>query len=413
MLPPEAKQNPQKARGSLIGAVIRDGDWNICVKWASDNGIPINPDEKTYDPNAMNFIAVSAFTEADEKYITGYCEDRPEVNGNKTTGRKLKVCANGTATWTPGDVKVAQEKGGLVAVASTKEYMWQMPSIIIGNKQWMAQNRAWVENFLAASFEGAELIKPDGVHINDAALNKAAAVSAEVYKEGDAGYWSKYYKGVVETDKTGLQVSLGGSTSNNLADNLHLFGVGKNKDNVYKRVYTVFGDIAKLYYPKLVPSYPKYDDVVNTSYLEGLMAKTVASAAVVVPAETPTYNPAKASVTNVVAKKAYNIEFETGKATFTPATMDVLEDLLNQISISGLAVQINGHTDNIGSQDLNLQLSKRRADAVKIWLETNAPSAFTSGRVKTRAYGDSVPVADNKTPDGRAKNRRVEILLGE
>lgn len=408
MMTPDVKINPQKARGALVGAVLRDGDWNICVKWAGDNGIPINPDEKTYDPDAMNFIAVSAFTEADEKYITGYCEDRPVVKNGKTTGQKARVCANGTATWTPGDVKVAKDKGGLVAVASTKEYMWQMPSIVIGNKQWMSQNRAWVENFLAAAFEGAELIKPDGVNINESALLKAAAAAAQVYKEGDANYWATYYKGVVENDKTGMPVSLGGSTSNNLADNLHLFGVGKNTDNIYKRVYTVFGDIAKRYYPNLVPSYPKYDTVVNTTYLESLAAKSTAMRQ----ADTPVYNAGTVSVTNVVSKKGYNIEFETGKATFTPAAMTVLDDLLNQISVSGLNVQINGHTDNVGSPELNMTLSKRRADAVKAWLEANAPATMTSGRIKTRAYGDTLPVADNKGADGRAKNRRVEIVLG-
>ncbi|MDB5771357.1 MAG: outer membrane protein, partial [Burkholderia sp.] len=54
MLPVTVASDPQKARGSLIGAVLRDGDWNICVKYAADNKIPVNPDPKTYDPDAMN-----------------------------------------------------------------------------------------------------------------------------------------------------------------------------------------------------------------------------------------------------------------------------------------------------------------------------------------------------------------------
>lgn len=198
MLPAEAKADPQKARGMLAAAVLRDGDWNICVKWASDNAIPINPDEKTYDANALNFVAVDAFTAADEKLIAGACETRPVVVDGKKTGEKRSVCVNGTATWTPGDVKVAKAKytnGRVppVAVASTKEYAFQMPAIIIGNKQWMAQNPRYVENLLAGAFEGGERVRSD-----DGALSQAAAVAAEVFKEESPAYWKKYYKGVVE-----------------------------------------------------------------------------------------------------------------------------------------------------------------------------------------------------------------------
>ena len=89
MLPAEVVADPQKARGSLIGAVLRDGDWNICIKYAADNKIPVNADPKTYDPDAMNFVSVGAFTEADEKLIAaskGACETRPVVSAGKLTG---------------------------------------------------------------------------------------------------------------------------------------------------------------------------------------------------------------------------------------------------------------------------------------------------------------------------------------
>lgn len=111
------------------------------------------------------------------------------------------------------------------------------------------------------------------------------------------------------------------------------------------------------------------------------------------------------------AKKNYSIEFDNGKASFTPAATVVLEDLLNQVSVSGLSLQINGHTDNVGNSGSNLTLSKRRAEAVKDWLMSNAGSTFPSERVKTRAFGDAQPVADNNTAAGKAKNRRVEIIL--
>ena len=405
MLPAEVAADPQKARGSLIGAVLRDGDWNICIKYASDNKIPVNADPKTYDPDAMNFVSVSAFTEADEKLIAaskGACETRPVVRNGKASGTTRKVCQNGTATWTPGDVKVAREVGGLAAVASTKEYMWQMPAAIIGNKQWMEQNASFVRNMLAAAFEASDAVKA-----SDANLLAASRVMANVMREQTPEWWAKYHRGVVEKDAKGLDIRLGGSTTNNLADNLYLFGLNGN-DNLYKRVYTVYGGVAKDLYPEEMPVVLPYESVVNSSYLQALAANATAAAAAK-PA-TPVFE-ANAPATSTFAKRSWAIEFDTGKASFRPEAIPVLEQMLDQVAVSGLAVQVSGHTDNVGDSGSNLALSKRRAEAVSSWLQANASSSFPKDRVRTRAYGDQQPVAANNTAEGRAKNRRVDIAL--
>jgi outer membrane protein OmpA-like peptidoglycan-associated protein len=70
---------------------------------------------------------------------------------------------------------------------------------------------------------------------------------------------------------------------------------------------------------------------------------------------------------------------------------------------------IAGHTDSMGAEDYNYELGKRRADAVNRYLVTQ--KKMDPLRVVTVSYGASVPVAENKTRDGRAKNRRVEILV--
>ncbi|HEY8973469.1 MAG TPA: OmpA family protein, partial [Burkholderiaceae bacterium] len=85
--------------------------------------------------------------------------------------------------------------------------------------------------------------------------------------------------------------------------------------------------------------------------------------------------------------------------------------MLDQVSVSGLVVQVSGHTDNVGDPSSNLALSRRRAEAVSAWLQANASSSFPKERVRTRAYGDGQPVASNATADGRARNRRVDIAL--
>jgi OmpA-OmpF porin, OOP family len=400
MLKPEAKADPGAARGSLIAGVLRDGDWNICVKWATDNDIAINPDEKTYDPAALNFIATKDFVEAGEKHISGYCETRPVVVKGKLTGEKRKVCLDGLATWTPGDVTAAKKKGGLVSIASTKEYKNQMATIIIGNKVWMEQNKALTENILAGAFEGSDAIRTD-----PSALMKGAEVSAAVYKEEDAAYWAKYFKGVTEPDKNGVPISLGGSAVMGLADAVNYFGV-QGTDDTYKRVYDVFGGFTKYYYPNELPALINYSEVVNKTFLTALAGKSSMTEST-----ENKFESAAGKTLSTFAKKSYAIEFETGKATFTPAAQETLDNLLNQTAVSGLYVQLNGHTDAVGNGASNLDLSKRRAEAVRNWLMANAASAFPAERVQVRAFGDTQPLADNTTAAGRAKNRRVEVLL--
>jgi OmpA-OmpF porin, OOP family len=148
--------------------------------------------------------------------------------------------------------------------------------------------------------------------------------------------------------------------------------------------------------------------VVNLSHLQALAAgsKTAATTKPDVPAFVP-----NAPATSTFAKRAWAIEFDTGKATFRPEAVPVLEQMMDQITVSGLAVQISGHTDSVGDAASNLALSKRRADAISAWLQANAASSFPKERLRTRAYGDQQPLADNSTAEGRAKNRRVDVAL--
>lgn len=378
------------AKGSLIAGYLGDGDINICIKYAADNGIIVNSDPRTYNPDGMNFAGVGSFTEADEKFIAGACENRK----NTKTGDTQKVCVNGSATWTPGDVKLARERGNLKVLASTKEYAWQMPTTIIGNKQWMEKHPDVVKALLAAAFEGGEAVRSD-----NNALLKSGEVQAKVYGEQDAAYWAKYHRGVTENDKTGNPISLGGSTTNGLADNAFLFGL-KGADNLYKKVYTVYGNIAVKYFPDMLDRLIPYEDVVDTRYVQGLLDSS--TSVNVSSAAQPTYGGQKAEV---VANKSYSIEFDTGKTSFKPASIEVLNDLLDQIAVSSLSVQINGHTDNKGNPESNLALSKKRAEAVKNFLMANAGSNFPTERITTRGYGDTQPIGSD------AQNRRVEIQL--
>ena len=405
MGPPEWKQNPASSKGSLVAGVLRDGDWNIAQKWLGDNSLCNNPDDKTYDAGCMNWVNASDYLDAPEKYIAGYCEDRPVVSKGKKTGETKHVCVNGVVTWTPGDVNVAQKKGGLVSIVSTKEYSSQMPHTIIGIDHWMKGNRPLVEGMLRAVFDGSDQVKAVR-----GALEHAAGVSSAVYaeKNSDAAYWQKYFLGTTERDKQGLNVDLGGSTVSNLADNLNLFGLAPGSANVFAATYTVFGDVVVAEYPSLVPNYPKVRDILDTSYIEAIAKRS----APVTVAEQRTFQ-ASEPVRNVVSKKSWHINFDTGKATFSGNSKTELDQLLRDLLVaSGTAVEVHGHTDAQGIPEANQRLSEERAFAVKTWLEQQSSIDFPAGRVRVFAHGSSNPVAPNATADGRAQNRRVEIVLG-
>ena len=403
MGPQTWKDNPQTAKGALVAAVIRDGDWNIVIKWASDNNIPVNPDDKVYNPNAINFVAADSYIDAGQKYIVGKPVHLPVVDDKgKKTGEERDVQITGVTTWTPGDVNVAKMKGGLISIVSTKEYRSQMPNVIIGIKKWMQANKPTVENMLGAITDGGDQVK-----VFKEALAKAAEISASVYKEQNAAYWAKYYLGTTERDAQGYQVELGGSSANNLADNLQLFGLEPGSANTLKATYEVFGNVVVSLYPKLVPKYPKSDDVIDGSYLLSLKSKSNVSTV----ADEVKYD-ANASTKDIISQKSWNITFETGKASFTPQAENTLDELLKDILIaSGVSVDIEGHTDNVGNSSANLALSEARANAVKNWLKKKAPKNVPDNRIKTVGYGDTKPIASNSSADGKAKNRRVVITF--
>lgn len=368
MGPAEWKSNPLACRGGVVAGVIRDGDWNIAMKWLADNGLKNNPDEKTYDPDALNWINASDYLDACQKYIGGYTEERDVVKNGKKTGEKKTIHVDAVVTWTPGDVQVAKNKGGLVSIVSTKEYASQMPCVIIGIDKWMRRHPDLVKGMLRAIADGGDAVKS-----SDAALNKAAEVSAAVYKEPNSGpeYWAKYYKGTVEADKTGQQVELGGSSVNNLGDMAFAMGIAPGSQNLVAATYKAFGDVVVSQYPEIMSSFPDASQVIDSTYLASVVKDAKSGGATVV-APTPTYSGGNKG--SVISKRRWNITFQTGRAAFTPEAKRDLQRMLRDLLIaSGASIEIHGHTDNQGDPAKNMQLSEDRAFAVKKWLEGSSP----------------------------------------
>jgi OmpA-OmpF porin, OOP family len=104
---------------------------------------------------------------------------------------------------------------------------------------------------------------------------------------------------------------------------------------------------------------------------------------------------------------AADVLFDFDKAVIKPEGKSKLDDISNKAKGVNLEVVIAiGHADSVGSDAYNQRLSVRRAESVKAYLVSKGIEA---NRVYTEGKGEKQPVADNKTADGRAKNRRVEI----
>lgn len=103
------------------------------------------------------------------------------------------------------------------------------------------------------------------------------------------------------------------------------------------------------------------------------------------------------------------ITFETGKAAIRDESRSVLDAIGGLLKNDPqLKLEIQGHTDNIGSAAANLKLSADRAAAVKAYLVTTL--GIEEGRLEPRGFGDTMPAATNDTEEGRAQNRRVVLV---
>ncbi len=104
----------------------------------------------------------------------------------------------------------------------------------------------------------------------------------------------------------------------------------------------------------------------------------------------------------------HGILFDTAKDTIQPASEPLLAEIVKLLKDNvGLKVSVEGHTDNVGQAKANQELSQKRAERVKKYL---AGKGIDGKRLEAKGWGDTKPVGDNRKEDGRAQNRRVELV---
>jgi outer membrane protein OmpA-like peptidoglycan-associated protein len=158
-------------------------------------------------------------------------------------------------------------------------------------------------------------------------------------------------------------------------------------------------------YPSIMPSFMPYEKAVDKSFLLSVISNH------------PELLEGKAietkyadQITEAVSSRSYHIEFETGSAVIRSSSYRTLDEIFNSAVVAeGLKLGVYGHTDNNGTDAVNIPLSEKRAAAVKDYL---VHKGLQDTRIESRGFGAAKPVADNRTEEGRSRNRRVEIVLG-
>ena len=118
----------------------------------------------------------------------------------------------------------------------------------------------------------------------------------------------------------------------------------------------------------------------------------------------------KQEARGVVITLSGEVLFASGKAELLPAAQAKLNEVASALTQQNpsATIVVEGHTDRRGSEALNLDLSARRAEAVRTYLTAHG---VPSERIRAEGFGFSRPLGDNKTAEGRANNRRVEIVV--
>ncbi|MBP4137301.1 phosphate ABC transporter substrate-binding/OmpA family protein [Flavobacterium geliluteum] len=402
--PPNWKSDPKSMKGAVISAVLGDGDWVTTVNYCFANGLKVNPDPATYDTDAVNIYPsenddyIKSAEELIKSQTTGWTVTLKEVVNGKLTGKSVNRKIDGCATWTPGDKTVFDKLTGFVDIVSTKEFNNQMPTALIGVKEWAVKNPEIVSNILKSALTASNQMK----NYEDWKVRASQAIS-DTYKMETPDYWYKMFKGQQGT-KGGLTYNMGGSKVFNYADAMQYFGLSDGV-NRYKSVYNqVSGYLTELNpfgFNENVGAVVPYDQAVNLFFLKNINDIESTSA------DKADYSN---QATEVVASGEWKINFNTGSAEISNSSSKEVEKIYNLlVQAENTKLTVVGHTDNVGNPDSNLALSKSRAEAVVNYLKQKGIPANRFQMIDGK--GQSDPIADNNSASGKALNRRVVITF--
>lgn len=398
------KVDPKSMKGALISTVLGDGDWVVALNYAFANGLKVNPDVTTYDAEAVNFLPSENddYMKATEELIksqkSGFTIPLKEIKNGKLTGQTINKKIDGCATWTPGDKAVFDALDGFTDIVSTKEFNNQMATTIIAVKEWSDKHPEIISNILKSSFTASNQMKQ-----YDEWAVKASEAVAKTFSLETPKYWYDMFKGQ-KGNKNGVEYNMGGSRVFTYADAMQYYGISDGV-NRYKSVYSQVSNYLKELNPfgfnqsvkRIVP----YEEAVNLFFLKNINDIDAGQAYKADYSKT---------AKDVMASGEWNINFDLGSAQISQSSSQTLETIYNLlIQAENSKLNLEGHTDNSGSSEANISLSQNRAQSVVNYLKNKGIPQDRFQLVEGK--GEDSPVADNKTEIGKAKNRRVVIVL--
>ncbi len=405
------EKRPAK-RQRFVGTAVPYCDFNVVVNWAADNKIPVNPDEKVYNPDAINFVNATDHIEASQKFISNAKVSLKNVKTGQQENREI----DGVATWTPGDVMAAQGRSSvnykgksekLQKIISTEQYSAMMPNIIFTTEDFIKKHPDYIETLLRCIARSSAKIKGDPNYFK----TRVAALNAQVFNLEGKGpsFWAKYFDIVEENG-----VKLGGSRINDIADNQHLFGLDTKKplaDSVFGISYNEHAKRLQKLLPERMPTFTPVDQVIDLSFI-----KKMSDEIGTIKAETGNSNQTNSADT--VVKANFDITFDSGSSELKPSEIAKLNEIRSLlIRASNTKVIVEGHTDNAGDSSKNIELSKSRANSVWTWLKASDESRVNINDqriISVDGYGSMNPISgtkDAQSNEDKSKNRRVTIIL--
>ena len=286
--------------------------------------------------------------------------------------------------WAPDDEDCVTQVQGAKILMNTKKAQYIIADIFYAKAEWIASH----QKELNALVEGW-MIGAGEINSSDVAKRKAASILAAGLGQPEDFCYNAI-------NNTRLCTA---------GDNRRFFGItswtGVTGERLYNKMTKVYRAINFI-----TGQVPAFDAVVNTSAILALSPDLANQA----PEGEVTYRAADAVKAKVVATKSVTINFASGSAVLEVNARTVIDfKIVDLIQMSTNMLRIEGNTDNVGSEAMNVQLSKKRAQAIASYLTTKYQ--VPASRIQSVGNGPNKPVGDNTTEEGREKNRRVDVIL--
>lgn len=287
--------------------------------------------------------------------------------------------------WSPDDADCVDKVAGASVLMSTKKAGYIIADVFIAKQEWISSHQKELKAITEGWMTGAAEINS-----SDQAKRKASGILAKGLNMDEAFCYS----------------AINNVRLCNLGDNKRFFGLdpwtGMNGEKLYDKMTRVYKAI-NLVRGAVQP----YQDVIDVSGMSiAPEGNQVAEGA----AEYSSGEAKKAVTAKAVSTKSVTINFPSGSYTLDANSKTIIDiKFADLLQMSTNMIRIEGNTDNVGSHEGNIALSKKRAEAVASYLS----SKFNVDRNRFAIVGNGPdkPTADNSTDEGREKNRRTDFML--